>query len=67
MYFCFIIALFTTLYWVDSLIITVVNAKVNPYSKNADDEKIMKNRTIIRLVSLLLSTIFWGVIFIFGK
>ncbi len=65
MFFCFVVAIFSTLYWIDSLVISVTNAKVNPYQKNIEEEKIIMNRTAIRLISIGLSAIFWGVIIIF--
>ena len=59
---CLIIAILSTLYWIDSLIITVTNAKINPYQKNIEQEKREKQTTILRLSAMLTSSVFWGII-----
>ena len=39
MYFCLIIAILSTLLWVNVLFTENINAKVNPYQKNDEDMK----------------------------
>lgn len=62
MVFCLSVAIMATLYWVDSLIIVTTNAKVNPYAKTPEQEKIIRTSTIVRLTSLFIASIFWGVV-----
>ena len=44
MYFCLIIAILSTLLWVNVLFTENINAKVNPYQKNDEDMKNDKRR-----------------------
>lgn len=67
MYFCLVIAIFCTIYWIDSLVISVTNAKINPYSKTLEDVKRINTATFLRLFSLFLSAIFWGAVIYFWK
>jgi hypothetical protein len=67
MYFCLVIAIFCTIYWIDSLVISVTNAKINPYSKTHEDIKRINMATFLRLFSLFLAAIFWGAVIYFWK
>lgn len=66
MLFCLIVAIFSTIFWIDTLVITVTNAKVNPYQKSPDEEKIILKRTIIRIFNILVSSISWAGVIYFG-
>lgn len=67
MYFCLVIAIFCTIYWIDSLVITITNAKINPYSKTLEDVKRMNTAAFLRLFSVFLAAIFWGAVIYFWK
>lgn len=63
MVFCWIIAILSTLYWIDTLVISVTNARMNPYRNSAEVQKQDRNSAIARLCSIAVASICWAIIF----
>lgn len=65
MYFCLVIAFLMTFLWIDNLVVSSINARVNPYQKNENDERFDKNNAIKRTVYIILASLFWSAVVIF--
>ena len=65
MFFCLVFAFLMTFLWVDSLVISSINARVNPYQKSEEDKKFDENKAKMRTVYIILASIFWAVVFAF--
>ncbi len=59
MYFCLIIAILSTLLWVNVLFTENINAKVNPYQKNDEDMKNDKRRGVLKTLLVIIMSISW--------
>jgi len=64
MYIVLVIAIFTLLMWVNNIIITTTNAKVNQYTNNAEIQKNENFNAIWRIILLLISSLCWSAVFI---
>lgn len=62
--FCFIVALFTTLLWVNLMFTELINAKINPYQKTQEDLDIDRKRGVLKTVCIAIMSIFWAVIIV---
>lgn len=60
MYFILVIAILMTLLWIDNLVVSSINARVNPYQKNEADKKFDKMNAIKRTVYVVLSALCWS-------
>ena len=59
MYFCLIIAILSTLLWVNVLFTENINAKVNPYQKNDEDMENDKRRGVLKTLLVIIMSISW--------
>lgn len=64
LFICIIIALFSTLYWIDLLVISVTNEIITQYSKGVEERKMEEKRAIVRLSALGISSLFWAIVII---
>lgn len=62
--FCLLVALFSTLLYINFLIVEIVNAKINPYNRSEDDFKKALKNSYIRIILIAIMSIFWSVFFI---
>ena len=62
MYFCLIIAILSTLLWVNVLFTEKINAKVNPYQKNDEDMKNDKRRGVLKTLLVIIMSISWATV-----
>ena len=62
MYFCLIIAILSTLLWVNVLYTENINAKVNPYQKNDEDMKNDKRRGVLKTLLVIIMSISWATV-----
>jgi hypothetical protein len=62
MYFCLIIAILSTLLWVNVLFTENINAKVNPYQKNDEDMKNDKRRGVLKTLLVIIMSISWATV-----
>lgn len=58
MYIVLVIALLSTLMWVNTLFTEYINAKLNPYRQEGSEE-IDKQRARLKLVLLIITSLFW--------
>ena len=65
MYFCLVVAILMTFLWIDNLVVSSINARVNPYQKtDADknrDERDAKKRTAY----IIIASLFWSAVIFF--
>lgn len=66
MYFCLIIAFLMTFLWIDNLVITSINARVNPYQKTEEDKKRDQKDAVKRTVYIVLASLFWSTAILFS-
>jgi len=64
LFICILIALFSTLYWIDLLVISVTNEIITQYSKGVEERKMEQKRAIVRLSALGISSLFWTIVII---
>ena len=62
--FCLLVAIFSTLLYINLLIAEIVNAKINPYNRDENDYKREVKNSYIRIVLISIMSIFWSVFFI---
>ena len=62
MYFCLIVALLSTLIWINVLYAENINAKVNPYQKNDEDMKNDKRRGVLKTLLVIIMSISWATV-----
>ena len=60
MYLAFGLALFFTLLWINTMFAEHIDAKVNPYQKTAQDRKIDQQRAVVKVISIILMSVFWS-------
>jgi hypothetical protein len=65
MYIVLVIALLSTLMWVNTLFTEYINAKLNPYRQEGSEE-IDKQRARLKLVLLIITALFWGAYIIYS-
>ena len=65
MYIVLVIALLSTLMWVNTLFTEYINAKLNPYRQEGSEE-IDKQRARLKLVLLIITALFWGTYIIYS-
>ena len=65
MYFCLVIAFLTTFLWIDTLVVTAINAHVNPYQKSEEEKKEDKYNAIKRTVFIIIASLFWSLVLFF--
>lgn len=65
MYIVLVIALLSTLMWVNTLFTEYNNAKLNPYRQEGSEE-IDKQRARLKLVLLIITALFWGAYIIYS-
>ena len=65
MYIVLVIALLSTLMWVNTLFTEYINAKLNPYRQEGSEE-IDKQRARLKLVLLIITSLFWGAYIIYS-
>ena len=59
MFFITVIALFSTLMLINILVTESINARLNMYS-NKDTEEEDKNRARLKMILILISSLFWS-------
>ena len=64
MFFCLIIALLSTLIWINVMYAELINAKVNPYQKTNDDMKNDERRGILKTLLVIIMSISWAIVII---
>lgn len=62
MYFCFGLALFFTLLWINIMFVENINAKINPYQKTDADMKNDQHRAVLKTLCIILMSIFWSLV-----
>ena len=62
--FCLLVAIFSSLLYINLLIAEIVNAKINPYNRDENDYKMEVKNSYIRIVLISIMSIFWSVFFI---
>lgn len=67
MYICLVIAILSTLMWIDTLSIESINARVNPYQKSEEDKSKDHINALKRTISLIISALFWAAVIVFWK
>ena len=65
MFFCLIIAILSTLIWVNVMYAENINAKVNPYQKNNDDMKNDERRGVLKTLLVIIMSISWATVIYF--
>lgn len=60
MFFCLIIALLSTLIWINVMYVEYINAKVNPYQKTAEDMKNDERRGVLKTLLVIIMSISWA-------
>lgn len=65
MYICLIIAFLMTFLWIDNLVVSAINARINPYQKTADDKKRDEMEAKKRSVYIILASLFWATVIFF--
>lgn len=65
MYIVLVIALLSILMWVNTLFTEYINAKLNPYRQEGSEE-IDKQRARLKLVLLIITSLFWGAYIIYS-
>ena len=65
MYFCLVIAFLMTFLWIDSLVVSSINARVNPYQKTDDDKKRDERDAKNRTTYIIIASLFWAAVIIF--
>lgn len=65
MYIVLVIALLSTLMWVNTLFTEYINAKLNPYRQEGSEE-LDKQRARLKLVLLIITALFWGAYIIYS-
>ena len=66
MYFCLIAAFLFTFLWIDSLAVSSINARINPYQKSQEDKKRDEKDAIRRTIYIVLASLFWATVIFFG-
>lgn len=67
MYICLIIAFLMTFLWIDSLVVSSINARINPYQKTDEDKKRDERDAIKRTVYIILASLFWATFIFFFR
>ena len=65
MYFCLIIAILSTLLYINIIITDIINSRINPYltsSKELDSEM---NKTKLKISLILIMALFWATVIYF--
>ena len=65
MYIVLVIALLSTLMWINTLFTEHINAKLNPYRQEGSEE-LDKQRARLKLVLLIITALFWGTYIIYS-
>ena len=60
MYISLIIAFLMTFLWIDSLVVSSINARVNPYQKTDEDKKRDERDAKKRTIYIILASLFWA-------
>ena len=66
MYFLIVLAFLTTFLWIDTLVVTAINAHINPYQKSDEDKKQDKYNAIKRTICIILASLSWSLVLVFG-
>lgn len=54
-----------TFLWIDSLVVSSINARVNPYQKTDDDKKRDERDAKNRTTYIIIASLFWAAVIIF--
>lgn len=65
MFFCLIIAILSTLIWINVMYVENINAKVNPYQKNGEDMENDKRRSVLKTLLVIIMSISWATVIYF--
>ena len=65
MYFCLVIAFLMTFLWIDNLVVSSINARVNPYQKTDEDKARNEMDAKKRTAYIIIASLFWAVVIIF--
>lgn len=61
MYFVLVIAILSTLLWLNTMFTEHINAKINVYTTNEDSDE-DKQRAKLKLVLIVIMALFWGAV-----
>lgn len=65
MFFCLVIAILSTLIWINVMYVENINAKVNPYQKNGEDMENDKRRGVLKTLLVIIMSISWTTVIYF--
>ena len=65
MFFCLVIAILSTLIWINVMYVENINAKVNPYQKNGEDMENDKRRGVLKTLLVIIMSISWATVIYF--
>jgi hypothetical protein len=65
MYFCLVIAFLMTFLWIDSLVVSSINARVNPYQKTDEDKNRDEKDAKKRTAYIVIASLFWAAVIFF--
>lgn len=65
MYFCLVIAFLMTFLWIDSLVVSSINARVNPYQKTDEDKNRDEKDAKKRTAYIVIAALFWAAVIFF--
>lgn len=54
-----------TFLWIDNLVVSSINARVNPYQKSEEDKKYDENKAKLRTLYIILASLFWAAVIMF--
>lgn len=49
-----------TFLWIDNLVVSSINARVNPYQKTEEDKKKDQKDAVRRTIYIILASLFWS-------
>ena len=64
-FFCYFTAFLSTFIWINVTIADIMTTVSNPYQKTEEDIKLMKTRSIVKTILVLIMAIFWSSIICF--
>lgn len=65
MYFCLVIAILMTFLWIDNLVVSSINARVNPYQKTDEDKNRDERDAKKRTAYIIIASLFWAAVIFF--
>lgn len=65
MFFCLIVALLSSLLWINVLYVENINAKINPYQKTKKDMDDDRRRSVLKTILIIIMSVSWATVIYF--